>query len=74
MVPKGKGRKHWLAQIPSYVAGFIRLSRHTPTVWDAPCLLSMAYFFPVCSCALFIDLLLYRTGHKDECEMTNRRQ
>uniref|UniRef100_G1NGL2 Phospholysine phosphohistidine inorganic pyrophosphate phosphatase n=1 Tax=Meleagris gallopavo TaxID=9103 RepID=G1NGL2_MELGA len=65
---------HRLAQIPSHVADFIRLSRNTLRVWDAPCLLSTAHFFPLYSCALFIDLLLYHTGHKDEYEMTNRRQ
>lgn len=47
----------------------------THRVCDAPCLLSTApFFFPPCSCALFIDLLSCRTGHRDEYEMTNRRQ
>lgn len=48
----------------------------THRVCDAPCLLSTPpfFFFPPCSCALFIDLLLCHTGHKDEYEMTNRRQ
>lgn len=52
-VPKGKDRKHRLAQIPSHVAAFIRLSRNTLSVWAAPCLLSTAHFFPLYLCPLY---------------------
>lgn len=53
MVPKGKGRKHWLAKIPSYVAGFIRLSRHTLSVWDPACLV-----WPIFSLSIVVPSLL----------------
>lgn len=41
-----------------------------------PTCLVQPVFSPLCSCAqiLFIDLLLCHTGHRDEYEMTHRRQ